>query len=117
MPAYTYNYMGKLYTFTSSQPLPVGQSQLRFEIDYDGGGVGKGANVRMKINDQVVAVGRIDQTVASRFSIDEGADVGLDRGSAVTVRNIGPRRYSAYGGQIDKVTLEIYPKETDAKKS
>ena len=117
VPAYTYNYMGKLYTFTSSQPLPVGQSQLRFEIDYDGGGVGKGANVQMKINDQVVAVGRIDQTIASRFSIDEGADVGLDRGSAVTVRNIGPRRYSAYGGQIDKVTLEIYPKETDAKNS
>ena len=117
VPAYTYNYMGKLYTFTSNQPLPVGQSQLRFEIDYDGGGVGKGADVRMKINDQVVAVGRIDQTIASRFSIDEGADVGLDRGSAVTVKTIGPRRYSAYGGQIDKVTLEIYPKETDAKKS
>ena len=115
VPAYTYNYMGKLYTFTSNQPLPVGQSQLRFEIDYDGGGPGKGADVRMKINDQVVAVGRIDQTVASRFSIDEGADVGLDRGSAVTVKTIGPRRYSAYGGQIDKVTLEIYPKETDAK--
>lgn len=117
VPAYTYNYMGKLYTFTSNQPLPVGQSQLRFEIDYDGGGVGKGADVRMKINDQVVALGRIDQTIASRFSIDEGADVGLDRGSAVTVKTIGPRRYSAYGGQIDKVTLEIYPKETDAKKS
>ncbi len=117
VPAYTYNYMGKLYTFTSNQSLPVGQSELRFEIDYDGGGIGKGADVRMKINDQVVALGRIDQTIASRFSIDEGADVGLDRGSAVTVKTIGPRRYSAYGGQIDKVTLEIYPKETDAKKS
>ncbi|WP_255475944.1 arylsulfatase [Synechococcus sp. BIOS-E4-1] len=117
VPAYTYNYMGKLYTFTSNEPLPVGQSELRFEIDYDGGGVGKGADVRMKINDKVVALGRLDQTIASRFSIDEGADVGLDRGSAVTVKNIGPQRYSAYGGQIDKVTLEIYPKETDAKKS
>ena len=117
VPAYTYNYMGKQYTFTSNQPLPVGQSELRFEIDYDGGGVGKGADVRMKINNKVVAVGRLDQTIASRFSIDEGADVGLDRGSAVTVRTIGPRRYSAYGGQIDKVILEIYPKETDAKKS
>ena len=29
---------------------------------------------------------------------------------------IGPRRYSAYGGQIDKVTLQIYPKDTDQKK-
>ena len=23
------------------------------------------------------------------------------------------RRYSAYGGQIDKVTIQIYPKATD----
>ena len=32
--------------------------------------------------------------------------------SAVTIKTIGPRRYSAYGGQIDKVTLQIYPKDT-----
>ena len=43
----------------------------------------------------------------SWWALVEGADVGLDRGSAVTVKTIGPRRYSAYGGQIDKVTIQI----------
>ena len=70
---------------------------------------------RLKLNGEVVE-GRMEKTIASRFSIDEGADVGLDRGSAVTVRTIGPRRYSAYGGQIDKVTIQIYPEATDVAK-
>ena len=95
--------------------MPAGKSEIRFELDYDGGGTGKGADLRLKLNGEVVAEGRMEKTIASRFSIDEGADVGLDRGSAVTIKTIGPRRYSAYGGQIDKVTLEIYPKDTDAK--
>lgn len=107
--------MGQLFTFKSNKALPMGKSVVRFELDYDGGGTGKGADVRMILNDVVVAEGRLNKTIASRFSIDEGADVGLDRGSAVTVKTIGPRRYSAYGGQIDKVTLEIYPKPSDAK--
>ena len=114
-PSYTYNYMGELVTLTSNKPLPAGKSEIRFELDYDGGGTGKGADLRLKLNGEVVAEGRMDKTIASRFSIDEGADVGLDRGSAVTIKTIGPRRYSAYGGQIDKVTLQIYPKDTDAK--
>jgi len=115
-PSYTYNYMGELFTITSNKPLPAGKSEIRFELDYDGGGVGQGADVRLKLNGEVVAEGRMEKTIASRFSIDEGADVGLDRGSAVTIKTIGPRRYSAYGGQIDKVTLQIYPKDTDQKK-
>ena len=115
IPAYTYNYMGELFTFTSRKSLPTGKSVVRFEIDYDGGGTGQGADVRMTLNNEVVAEGRLDKTIASRFSIDEGSDVGLDRGSAVTVRTIGPRRNSAYSGQIDKVTLQIYPKDSDLK--
>ena len=116
-PSYTYNYMGELFTLTSNKPLPAGKSEIRFELDYDGGGAGKGADIRLKLNGEVVAEGRMEKTIASRFSIDEGADVGLDRGSAVTIKTVGPRRYSAYGGQIDKVTLQIYPKDTDAKRS
>ena len=113
VPVYTYNYMGQLFTFRSKQSLPDGKSVVRFEINYDGGGAGRGADVRMTLNDQLVATGRLEKTIASRFSIDEGADVGLDRGSAVTVKTIGPRRNSAYGGKIDKVTIQIYPKSTD----
>ena len=82
-------------------------------FERNGGCTGKGADLWIKLNGEVVAEGRMEKTIASRFSIDEGADVGLDRGSAVTVKTIGPRRYSAYGGQIDKVTIQIYPKSSD----
>ena len=113
VPAYAYNYMGELFTFKSNRPLPPGRSVVRFEFDYDGGGVGKGANVRMILNGEIVASGRLEQTISSRFSIDEGADVGLDRGSFVTVRPIGTRRNSAYNGKIDKVTIQIYPEKSE----
>jgi len=61
-------------------------------------------------------VGLMKKSISTRSPLDEGADAGLDRASAVTIKTIGPRRYSAYGGQIDKVTLQIYPKDTDQKK-
>ncbi len=116
IPTYSYNYMGKIFTFKSKKSLPLGKSVVRFQLDYDGGGTGKGADAQMTLNGEVVAEGRLEKTIASRFSIDEGSDVGLDRGSAVTVKSIGPRRNSAYGGQIDKVTIQIYPKESDQNK-
>ncbi len=111
VPAYAYNYVGEVYTLKSNKRLAPGKSTIRFEMDYDGGGAGKGAEVRLLVNGEVVDKGRLDATVASRFSIDEGADVGLDRGSPVTNRQIGDRRFSAYDGTIDKVTLEIYPEK------
>ena len=98
----------ELVTLTSNKPLPAGKSEIRFELDYDGGGAGKGADLRLKLNGEVVVEGRMEKTIAASPSTK--SDVGLDRGSAVTVRTIGPRRYSAYGGQIDKVTIQIIPK-------
>ena len=65
--------------------------------------------MRLLLNDTEVASGRLDATVASRFSIDEGADIGMDRGSAVTQRTIGGKRFSAFNGVIEKVTLQIEP--------
>ena len=108
-PSYTYNNLGELVTLRSAQPLAAGDSDLRLEIDYDGGGVGKGADLRLLLNGEPVATGRLDATVSSRFSIDEGTDVGMDRGSPVIQRQLNERRFSAFNGTINKVTLEIYP--------
>ena len=98
-----------LQALRSAQPLAAGDSELRLEIDYDGGGVGKGADLRLLLNGEPVATGRLDATVSSRFSIDEGTDVGMDRGSPVIQRQLNERRFSAFNGTINKVTLEIYP--------
>ena len=65
----------------SQQKLSAGDSQIRLEIDYDGGGIGKGADLRLVVNDAAVATGRLKTTIASRFSIDEGTDIGMDRGA------------------------------------
>ena len=112
VPAYAYNYVGKVYTLKGKQKLSAGKSTIRFEMDYDGGGAGKGADIRLLVNGRVVDQGRLDATVGSRFSIDEGADVGFDRGSAVTINPIGQKRFSAYDGTIEKVTMEIYPEKS-----
>ncbi|MEK9927943.1 MAG: arylsulfatase [Halieaceae bacterium] len=108
-PTYTYNNLGELATFRSSEPLSAGTSELRFKIDYDGGGIGKGATTTLSVNGEVVSSGRLEKTTPSRFSIDEGTDVGMDRGSPVIQRQLNERRYSAFNATINKVTLEIYP--------
>ena len=108
-PTYTYNNLGDLATFKSSEPLSAGTSELQFKIDYDGGGIGKGATTTLSVNGEVVSSGRLEKTTPSRFSIDEGTDVGMDRGSPVIQRQLNDQRFSPFNGTINKVTLEIYP--------
>ena len=64
-----------------------------------------------------MAKGRLDRTVTSRFSIDEGADVGLDRGTQVTIRSIGRKDMSAFTGNINKVAFEIFPEKAKGVQS
>ena len=105
----SFNNLGDLATFRSSEPLSAGTSELRFKIDYGGGGIGKGATTTLSVNGEMISSRRLKKTTPSRFSIDEGTDVGMDRGSPVIQRHLNERRYSAFNATINKVTLEIYP--------
>ncbi len=106
-PMYTYNWLGlKEYTVAATQALPAGKATVRFEFAYDGGGVGKGGMGTLLVNGQKVASGRIDQTQANIFSADEGADVGLDEGTAVSSAYSIPFKFN---GKIKKVTVELTP--------
>jgi arylsulfatase A-like enzyme len=107
-PTYTYNWLGlKQNTMAAKQALPPGKSTIRFEFVYDGGGPGKGGTGTIYVNDKSVATGRIDQTQCCVFSADEGADVGVDEGTAVTEAYNVPFKFT---GKIDKVTIDL--KET-----
>jgi len=108
-PTYTYNNLGDLVTVKSNRKLDSGDSDIRLEIYYDGGGIGKGASVRLVVNGGAAASGRLETTIASRFSIDEGTDIGMDRGAPVIKRQLNDRRYSEINVSINKVTLEVYP--------
>jgi len=109
-PTYTYNWLGlHEYTVAAPQPLPPGNATVQFDFAYDGGGVGKGGVGTLLINGKRVATGRIEQTQGMVFSADEGADVGVDEGTAVTAAYSAPAKFT---GKIAKVTVEL--KETTA---
>lgn len=107
VPAYDYNFIGlQRFTIASTEKLPAGKSTIRFEFDYDGGGMGKGGDAILYVNDKKVGEGRLDHTQAIVFSADETADVGVDLGTPV-VETIGAESKSRFTGHIEKVKVEV----------
>ncbi|UZE96362.1 hypothetical protein [Alkalimarinus alittae] len=105
VPAYTYNFLGlKRTTVASSKALKPGKATIRFEFAYDGGGLAKGGNGTLFVNDKKVAEGRIESTQPMVFSADETADVGIDLATPV-VEAIGSEAKSRFTGKINKVTV------------
>ncbi len=52
IPHFAYNYLGhELTTIAAPEPLPEGPVALGLSFDYDGGGLGKGASVSLRVND------------------------------------------------------------------
>jgi arylsulfatase len=104
-PAYTYNYLGlKETTVSSSARLATGKNTLKLEFSYDGNGRGKGGTATLFLKDKQVGSGRIEQTQANIFSVDDAADVGMDEGTNVS------RSYKAHDnkftGTIEKVRID-----------
>lgn len=92
---------------TDAEPLTPGKANIRFEFDYDGGGLGKGGNGTLFVNGEKVATGRIERTQLIIFSADETADVGIDLATPV-VEAIGSERESRFTGRIPSVTIEVH---------
>ena len=78
IPAFTYNYLGhELTTITGPDPIREGRAVIGLSFDYDGGGLGKGANITLSVDGDTVADGRAERTVPFRFSMSgETLDVG-----------------------------------------
>lgn len=90
--------------------LGTGRHALQVDFDYDGGGYGKGATVRLALDGAALGQGRLPVTPPGFFSIDETFDIGIDTGSAAG-------RYPAAaapgfpfaGGRIERVDMDIQP--------
>ncbi len=107
VPAYDYNFLGlKRFSVASTEKLKPGKTTIRFEFAYDGGGLGKGGQGMLFVNDAKVAEGRIEHTQPIIFSADETADVGIDLGTPV-VEAIGSEARSKFTGRIHKVSVEV----------
>jgi Sulfatase len=105
-PAYCYNMFGlRSFTVYADDVLPSGEHQVRVEFTYDGGGVGKGGDVALFVDGNVVGKGRVDATVPMLFSADETTDVGSD--SATPVSDDYSPKDSSFTGRIRWVQLDI----------
>ncbi|MGR9085924.1 MAG: arylsulfatase [Gammaproteobacteria bacterium] len=107
VPAYDYNFLGlQRFTVAAAEKLGPGQSTIRFDFAYDGGGLAKGGMGTLYVNDRKIAEGRIERTQPMIFSADETADVGIDLATPV-VEAIGSEAKSRFTGTIRKVTVHV----------
>jgi arylsulfatase len=104
--AYTYNFLGLNTThITAPESLTAGAHQVRAEFAYDGGGLGKGAEITLFEDDSQLATGHIDATHPILFSADETAEVGFDAGSQVSDRYSDSN--SRFTGDIEWVQIDV----------
>jgi arylsulfatase len=103
---YCYNWGGfKHFIVEGNTPIPVGEHQVRMEFAYAGGGLGKGGKVTLFIDGKQVGQGEVGATLATVFSCDDGCDVGLDSGAAVSP-DYNPEG-NAFNGKVKGVELAI----------
>jgi arylsulfatase len=105
-PAYCYNTFGvERYKVYGSDSIPPGEHQVRMEFRYDGGGLGKGGDVKLFLDGDEVGEGRVEITVPMLFSADETTDVGFDSATPVSDDH-GPKE-TKFTGSIEWVQIDI----------
>jgi arylsulfatase len=112
---YCYNWLDReRYYVESKEALPSGKVTVKFDFNYDGGGLGKGGTGQLFVNGQQVAEGRIERTQPFMFSADETEDVGEDLGTPVSEDY--REGESKFSGTIDKVTIAVKPPPAPVQK-
>jgi arylsulfatase len=105
-PRYCHNFIGlQRFTVEGDQAVPPGTHQVRMELDYDGGGLGKGAAVTLYIDGDEVGEGRLPATVPLIFSGDETTDLGQDTASPVSDDYTSEE--STFSGTVRWVQLDV----------
>jgi arylsulfatase A-like enzyme len=90
------------FEIASERVLPPGDHQIRFAFEYDGGGIGKGGDMRILLGDEVIAEGRIERQILASAGVGETLDIGRDTGVTVVADGGGTR---AFNGKIHKVEV------------
>ena len=99
-PTYCYNFFGiEPFIVDSTAAIPPGTHQVRMEFKYEGGGLAKGGDVSLFIDDRRVGEGHVGRTEPMAFSCDETCDVGLELGSPVSPE---------YGTHNNKFSGEVH---------
>ncbi len=103
---FTYNVLGiNQYDVVADAPVPSGKHQLRMELAYDGGGLGKGGDVTLFHDGIPVGHGRVEATQPLVFSADETTDIGYESGTSVS--SAYSAATSRFTGRISWVQLDV----------
>jgi arylsulfatase A-like enzyme len=103
---YCYNWGGyKHFRVQGETVLSPGEHQVRMEFAYDGGGLGKGGKATLYVDGKKDGEGVIAATLAMIFSADDGLDVGMDGGSAISPDYKAGD--NAYNGKVKGVLISI----------
>lgn len=92
------------FKIAASQAIAAGPAQVRFDFDYDGGGIGRGGLMRVSVDGREVARGRIERTILVPAGLGESFDIGFDSGAPVTDAYQGEGRFN---GEIRKVQVDL----------
>jgi arylsulfatase len=104
-PVFHYNLAGVQRTSVAAkEKLAPGEHVIVVEFVYDGGGLGKGAAIRMTVDKETVAEGRIERSIAIRMSIDETLDIGEDTGTPVSEDYPVPFKFT---GNLKRVLIGL----------
>ncbi len=115
VPMFTYNWVGLAeYDVKATKALTPGKHTIVFKFDYDGGGLGKGGNGTFLIDGAEAGKGRIEKTNSNMFSLDEGADVGIDEATNVS-KNYKIGHTNKFNGKIEQIVIEVFPSKAVAK--
>jgi arylsulfatase A-like enzyme len=108
-----YNYFGVDRTnIGSPAPLAAGKHVIKYEFVPDAAKPGSGGKCVLYVDGQHVADGHIPKTQPFAFSADEGTDVGMDGGTAVS--NDYKQGENKFTGKILKVTIDTKPSNLSA---
>lgn len=112
-PAFAYAFSNQSrhkYVIKSDKELEPGAHLIRVVFDYEGGGLGKSANVRLLVDEEVVASGKVTQTTSVRFSLDETFDVGEDTGTPVIEEYIDKMPFR-FTGTLKRLAVVLKPED------
>jgi arylsulfatase len=112
-PKYCYNLLGIQHFFVEGESaVPPGKHQVRLEFAYDGGGLGKGGAVTLRVDGDKAGEGRVDATAAMIFSADDTCDVGREGGALVSP-DYGTHD-NAFTGEVSWVQIDLDEDAEDA---
>ena len=113
---HSYSTMGvERYEQVSTEPIPTGDVTVGMQFDADRQERRAGGTVSLYANDEKIGEGRIESTVAVRFTAYAGMDVGRDNGLPVD-RAYADKSPYPFTGTVKKVVYDLKPGTTTTRR-